>query len=243
LSPEVAEKLPQSAEAMSPNARPGSDVASAPPSEDAGEAHGEARPTPTPSPEPLPIPTVASMSPVGPAVVRGKPARWKLHHNAHFGFALKYPAELFTSETGEHDINDRLLVSRDGRSLLRIYSGPNSARTPISKYRTSLLRGRYAGAVLDYAPQRDSWFVLSGTLGQEMFYERVTFSCDGRSIHGWLLIYPLSERWLYDPIVEDIHRSYRYGDLPSRRCAEAKSQTRVRKARAEAGAIEDVTLF
>ena len=29
---------------------------------------------------------------------------------------------------------------------------------------------------LDYAPQRENWFVLSGTIGQEMFYERVSFS-------------------------------------------------------------------
>jgi hypothetical protein len=86
--------------------------------------------------------------------------------------------------------------------------------------------GRYAGATFDYAPQRDSWFVLSGTLGEEMFYERVTISCDRRSIHGWLLTYPVAERSFYDPIVEEIHRSYEYGD----RCgAPASRLTRVRK--------------
>ena len=44
-----------------------------------------------------------------------------------------------------------------------------------------------------------------------MFYERVSFSCDRRSVHGWLLTYPIAERQFYDAIVEDMHRSYRYG--------------------------------
>ena len=46
---------------------------------------------------------------------------------------------------------------------------------------------------------------MSGTLGAEMFYERVSFSCDRRSVHGWLLTYPVAERQFYDKIVEDMH--------------------------------------
>ena len=74
---------------------------------------------------------------------------------------------------------------------------------------------RYAGATFDYAPQRGNWFVLSGIIGDEMFYQRVTFSCDGQSVHHWLLVYPVAERAAFDAIVEGIHRSYRY-DLNQR---------------------------
>ena len=52
-----------------------------------------------------------------------------------------------------------------------------------------------------------------------MFYERVTFSCDRRSIHGWVLVYPLAERSYFDAIVEEIHRSYRYA---AGRCGESE---------------------
>jgi DnaJ-domain-containing protein 1 len=190
------------------------------------EAQQYERAEPTPSP---PLKTddartkTASTSSAGPAIRRARPARWTVHQNTRFGFALKYPQDVFTKESNEREINDRLLISGDGRGLLRIHSKPTP--TSITRYRASLVAGRYAGATFDYAPQRDSWFVLSGTLGEEMFYERVTISCDGRSVHGWLLTYPVAERSFYDPIVEEIHRSYKYGD----RCgAPASRLTRVR---------------
>ena len=191
-----------------------------------GEAQQYERAEPTPSP-PLKADArakVASTSSAGPAVRRAKPAQWTVHENTRFGFALKYPRDVFTTESNEHEINDRLLISGDGRGLLRIHSRPTP--TSITRYRASLVAGRYSGATFDYAPQRDNWFVLSGTLGEEMFYERVTISCDRRSIHGWLLTYPVAERSFYDPIVEEIHRSYKYGD----RCGAPESRlTRVRK--------------
>ena len=52
---------------------------------------------------------------------------------------------------------------------------------------------RYSGATYDYFLQDSHLFVLSGTRGDDMFYERITFSCDGRSLHGWQLTYPVAE--------------------------------------------------
>jgi hypothetical protein len=54
-----------------------------------------------------------------------------------------------------------------------------------------------------------------------MFYERVTLSCDGRSIHGWLLVYPIAERSLFDAIGEEIHRTYRYDIGANARCGQS----------------------
>ena len=59
---------------------------------------------------------------------------------------------------------------------------------------------------------RSSWFVLSGTNGDTMFYERITFRCGGKVIYGWQMTYPAAERATYDPIVEAVHRSYRPGN-------------------------------
>ena len=123
--------------------------------------------------EPTPSPPLKADARAPPP--RAKPAQWTVHQNTRFGFALKYPQDVFTTESNEREINDRLLISGDGRGLLRIHSRPTP--TSITRYRTSLVAGRYAGATFDYAPQRQSWFVLSGTLGEEMFYERVTISC------------------------------------------------------------------
>jgi hypothetical protein len=157
---------------------------------------------------------------VSPAVPRAKPTTWGAYRNARLGFTLRYPADVFTSGKNEVENDDRLLTSRDGRALLRIFAMPNRATNTISLYRRSLIAERYADATFDYTPQRDNWFVLSGRVGEEMFYERITFSCDRRSIHGWLLVYPLAERPFFDAIVEEIHRSYRYDPGPHARCGE-----------------------
>jgi DnaJ domain len=164
-----------------------------------------------------------SLEPTAPAI-RPKPTRWAPLENVKAGFELKYPSDVFAPKAGNGDADDRLFGSGDGHAMLRVYSDRGSAGTTPSKYRAALLARRYAGAALDYAPQRDHWFVLSGTLGAEMFYERVSFSCDRRSLHGWLLTYPIAERQFYDTIVEDMHRSYRYGRIAGWHCSTSARQ-------------------
>jgi curved DNA-binding protein CbpA len=178
---------------------------------------GPASPAPPPSvrgQRPRAEPTISP----GPAVSRAKPATWVAYTNARLGFTLRYPADVFESGKGA-DSDDRLLASRDGRALLRIFATTNRVPTTIAEYRRSLIAQRYADARFDYTPQRQDWFVLSGSVAQEMFYERVTFSCNRRSIHGWVLVYPLAERSYFDAIVEEIHRSYRY---TAGRCGESE---------------------
>jgi molybdate transport system substrate-binding protein len=145
---------------------------------------------------------------------RSAPASWALHRNTSFDFALRYPVDVFMPEGGQADGGLHLFVSRDGRARFRISSFPNKDAATLAKYRRSLMDTRYVDAVYDYTPQRNNWFVLSGTRGEEMFYERVTFSCDGQMIHGWQLTYPLTERKFYDEIVEKVHRSYRFSNCP-----------------------------
>jgi hypothetical protein len=39
----------------------------------------------------------------------------------------------------------------------------------------------------------------------------VTFTCGGRLINSWAMIYPAAERQLYNRVVEQVARSYRAG--------------------------------
>jgi hypothetical protein len=187
-------------------------------------AYGPVAPERKSPPHDLPLATqgLSVVPERGPAILP-KPAHWTLLENAGAGFELKYPSDVFSPRADPDEADDRLFVSRDGHSVLRIYSTRSVSGMALSKYRASLLAQRYAGASLDYAPQREHWFVLSGSLGAEMFYERVSFSCDRRSYHGWLITYPVVERQYYDAIVEEIHRSYRYGKQAGWRCGGSAS--------------------
>ena len=145
---------------------------------------------------------------------------WASYRNARFGFTVKYPADIFVFEAAQSDERVKQFRSRDGRAALRIFGTPNPDGRTLIQYRTVLIQERYAKATLDYAPQRNTWFVLSGFSGGDIFYERVTFACDKRSFHGWMLVFPASERLLYDRITEEMHRNYRHSNGPRASCGE-----------------------
>ena len=150
--------------------------------------------------------------------------RWASYRSGRFGFTVEYPPDIFVFEPAQSDEHVTRFRSRDGRAALRIFGTSNPAGRTLTQYRAALIQERYAKATLDYAPQRPTWFVLSGFSGDDIFYERVTFACDKRSFHGWMLVFPASERLLYDRITEAMHRKYRHSNGPRASCGAAKAQ-------------------
>jgi hypothetical protein len=162
-----------------------------------------------------------------PRQLRPDSANWASYRNARLGFSLRYPADIFVPEPAQPDELVTRFRSRDGRATLQIVAISNVAGRTLAQYRTALIQERYRHAQFDYAPQRDTWFVLSGVAGDDIFYERVTFACDRRSLHGWALVFPSSERTLYEPTIEEMHRNYRHSNGPGARCGAIKAQSSV----------------
>jgi hypothetical protein len=133
--------------------------------------------------------------------------------NKRYGFTLTYPTSRFTPQEPLSE-EGRVWASPDGSAKLLAGALANTDAMTLGEYRDRdfLLKESYSGAEVDYAPIRDSWFVLSGTRQGTMFYERVTFSCGGRRINSWAMLYPVAERRVYDRIVERVARSYRAGE-------------------------------
>ncbi len=88
-------------------------------------------------------------------------------------------------------------------------------------YREHVLETIYAGASIDYAPVRRSWFVLSGTRDDTVFYERVSFTCDGRRITSLAMLYPYAQCHYYNSILEKIARTF----APAARLRQAAEHT------------------
>lgn len=133
------------------------------------------------------------------------------YRNEKHGFTLAYPTDKFLALPPAGD-SARMFVSRDGNARLAAGALRNFDGKGLRDYREFLLNASYPGAQIDYAPVRDNWFVLSGTRGNTMFYERVTFTCGGSKINSWAMQYPVAERQIYDRIVEQVHRSYRISE-------------------------------
>jgi len=134
------------------------------------------------------------------------------YRNDRHGFSLSYPAATFTPQPPPAGDDGRVFLSRDGNARLLAGALPKADGMNLRDYRSLVLQQSYPGAAIDYAPMRDNWFVLSGIRDGVMFYERVTFTCGGRRINSWAMLYPAAERRLYDRIVEQVARSYRAGE-------------------------------
>jgi hypothetical protein len=143
---------------------------------------------------------------------------WTSYRNALYGFMIAFPTALFVPDPERESAQGRAMVTADGRARLLVGALENSDGTTLADYRALLLRESYADALIDYAPVRDRWFVLSGTRDGKMFYERVTFTCGGRIINSWAMVYPADERRMYDRVVERVARSYVAGAGPRGDC-------------------------
>jgi hypothetical protein len=149
--------------------------------------------------------------------VRARGSGWVSYHNAVFKFSLKYPADVFAHDVGS-DETMRTFASRDGAAVLNIFTTNNFSGASLAGYRRSRMEEHYAGAMFEKSPQRKYGFVLSGTQGDRVFYERVTFSCDGSAIHGWQMLFPVSQRTVYDLVADEVDRTYTERTKPGARC-------------------------
>lgn len=136
---------------------------------------------------------------------------WATIQSERFGFMIAYPGSVFAPREGAATEEGHVLVSRDGGARLLVGAFENEGAATLEEYREQLLSENYSGADIDYAPTRKRWFIVSGTRGEMHFYERVSFTCGGKLINSWALLYPVSERRIYDRIVEAIARTYTPG--------------------------------
>jgi hypothetical protein len=133
------------------------------------------------------------------------------YRNERHGFSLSYPAAQFTALPAATE-DGRQFVSKDGSARLLVGTLPNFDGKSLRDYRTFVLNETYPGARIDYAPVRDTWFVVSGTRSGMVFYQRVNFACSGRTINSWAMVFPEAQKAVYEPVIEQVHRDYRLGN-------------------------------
>lgn len=135
---------------------------------------------------------------------------WTTVQSAQFGFMIAYPGNVFVQDDQKSREGAYVLASRDGNARLLVGTFENESNASLEEYRQQLLDDNYPGASLDFLPVKKNWFVLSGTQGNTHFYYRVSFTCGGRLINSWALIYP-AEKKFYDRVVEAVARTYTPG--------------------------------
>jgi hypothetical protein len=127
---------------------------------------------------------------------------------------LRYPGDLFELEKASEAGDGQVFVTRGGEARLLVGALPNDKGKSPAAYQDYIAQESYAGYRLGYRRLAGSWFVLSGEGNGKTFYEKVIFSCGGRLINSFAMIYPTDQRRIFDPIVEGIEASFR----PAREC-------------------------
>jgi hypothetical protein len=153
------------------------------------------------------------------AAARDDALGWSPFMDERTGFAFDYPTKLFALQQGDptDSLGKRTAVrsgrafrSMDGQAWLQVAAFANVDRTSLRAF-SDKTADNYAKARITLLRRADDHFVVSGTRGAEIFYERVMFSCGGRLINVWQLSYPAAARDVYDPVVEEIARTFRPG--------------------------------
>ena len=138
-------------------------------------------------------------------------AEWVPYVNDRFGFSFRYPADLFAPERMSEAGDGEVFTGMRGKGRLLVGALENRDGHTLASYMNLIRKQSYARFSVDYSPRGGSWFVLSGENDREVFYEKVIFSCSGRVISSFALLYPVETKREFDPIVEGIEKTFRPG--------------------------------
>ena len=138
---------------------------------------------------------------------------WTTFRNERFGFSLDYPADVFQMERASDAGDGQIFVSREGDARLLVGALSNNDMLSPAAYQSYIARQSYADFAISYRRLSANWFVLSGEGKGKTFYEKVIFSCNGRLINSFAMIYPSDRGHVFDRIVEGIEKSFRPGTI------------------------------
>ncbi len=140
---------------------------------------------------------------------------WTYERDPDLGFQFSYPRDLFDRTEGDGKPSFHYFVSRDADAKVMVGAWNNEAGQTPSAFKQWLLRSTGGYDEMTYVPRGRSWFVISGYRGNDIYYEKVMFSCAGSVVNVFAITYPKSLRSEFDPVVEQMEDSFR----PSNRCS------------------------
>jgi hypothetical protein len=145
---------------------------------------------------------------------------WTEYRNDRFGLNVLYPADVFTPDRAAEAGDGQLFRSEVGGGRLLVGALINDSGFSPASYQSYIARKSYGQYKIDYRPVGQNWFALSGEGNGRIFYEKVIFSCGGRLINSFALLYSTDNRVEFDRIVERMEKSFR----PGQNCEQAGVQ-------------------
>jgi hypothetical protein len=134
---------------------------------------------------------------------------WRLYQNDRYGTTIDYP-DLFKAEPPPDNDDGRRFKSADGAEFA-VFASYDALDLDLAGYRQFILKNLDPGKTVTYQAHGDNWFVISGTRGDGIFYERYMLSHGKELSEGFVMSYPAALKETYDPIVARMAKSFRSG--------------------------------
>ena len=134
---------------------------------------------------------------------------WRTYHNDRYGTTIDYP-DVFKAAPPPDSDDGRTFKTADGAQFL-VAASYNALDFDLGKFHDFIVKNIEPGEVITYQARGDSWFVISGTKGADIFYERHLLSHRSQMTEDFVISYPASLKPLYDPIVARMAKSFRPG--------------------------------
>ncbi len=149
---------------------------------------------------------LAALSVVVPTAGAGN---WLTYYNDRYGTTIEYP-DIFVAQPPPDANDGRAFKSADGAdfSVSALY---NALDFTVAKYRDFIVKNLDPGSAVTYQASGGNWFVISGTKGADIFYERHLLSHGAQMTEDFVISYPASLKVTYDPIVARMAKSFRSG--------------------------------
>jgi len=148
------------------------------------------------------------------AVIAGNSAEargdWSAQQDPQFGFKYSYPAELFVSTKGERP-SFYYFRSQETDAKFLVGAWNNEKGNTPEEFKHWMLTHAEGYEDITYQPHGQSWFVVSGHRGDQIYYEKTIFSCSIRVVNVFAIAYPEVERQRFDPVVERMEDSFKSG--------------------------------
>jgi hypothetical protein len=134
---------------------------------------------------------------------------WRTYQNNRYGTTIDYP-DLFKAEPPPDNDDGQRFKSADGAEFA-VFASYNAFDFDIAGYLQDTLKNLDPGATVTYQAHGDDWFVISGTKGDGIFYQRRLLSHGKEMTEGFVMSYPARLKQIYDPIVARMAKSFRPG--------------------------------
>jgi hypothetical protein len=129
---------------------------------------------------------------------------YRTYRNARFGTLVQYPASLLVPQPESDNGDGRRFVSRDEQIELSTFAFFNiKQRTSSGEMNRAIRDWRRDGARITYQKAGSDWFVLSGYVGDDIFYEKTLLR--GSVFHSLIWQYPKTLRRRLDaPVTRSV---------------------------------------